>query len=79
MKTIGVLGGMSWESTAHYYRVLNETVRDRVGGLHSAPLILHSVDFAPIADLQSQDDWETAGEISAPRRAASRTQGRSSS
>jgi aspartate racemase len=63
MKTIGLLGGMSWESTAHYYRVLNETVRDRVGGLHSAPVILHSVDFAPIADLQAQDDWETAGEI----------------
>ncbi len=60
MKTIGLLGGMSWESTAHYYRVLNETVRDRVGGLHSAPIILHSVDFAPIAELQAQDDWETA-------------------
>ena len=63
MKTIGLLGGMSWESTAHYYRVLNETVRDRVGGLHSAPLILHSFDFAPIAELQAQDDWEAAGDI----------------
>ena len=63
MKTIGVLGGMSWESTAHYYRVLNETVRDRVGGLHSAQLILHSFDFAPIAELQKQDDWETSGDI----------------
>jgi aspartate racemase len=63
VKTIGVLGGMSWESTAHYYKVLNETVRDRVGGLHSAPLIIHSVDFAPIAELQNQDDWETAGGI----------------
>lgn len=63
MKTIGLLGGMSWESTAHYYRVLNETVRDRVGGLHSAPIILHSVDFAPIAELQGQDDWEAAGDI----------------
>ena len=63
MKTIGVLGGMSWESTAHYYRVLNETVRDRVGGLHSAQLVLHSVDFAPIAELQSQDDWEAAAVI----------------
>jgi aspartate racemase len=61
--TIGVLGGMSWESTAHYYRVLNETVRDRVGGLHSAQLILHSFDFAPIAELQKQDDWETSGDI----------------
>ena len=60
MNLIGLLGGMSWESTAHYYRVLNETVRDRVGGLHSAPIVLHSVDFAPIAELQAADDWETA-------------------
>lgn len=60
MKTIGVLGGMSWESTAHYYRVLNEAVRDRAGGLHSAEILLHSVDFAPIAELQARDDWETA-------------------
>lgn len=60
MNTIGLLGGMSWESTAHYYRVLNETVRDRLGGLHSAPIVLHSVDFAPIAELQAADDWETA-------------------
>ena len=57
MKTIGLLGGMSWESTAHYYRVLNETVRDRVGGLHSAEIVMHSVDFAPIAELQKQDAW----------------------
>jgi len=63
MRTIGVLGGMSWESTAHYYRVLNETVRDRVGGLHSAPIVLHSVDFAPIAELQAADDWEAAAAI----------------
>lgn len=63
MRTIGVLGGMSWESTAHYYRVLNETVRDRVGGLHSAPIVLHSVDFAPIAELQAADDWEAAAGI----------------
>jgi aspartate racemase len=60
MRTIGLLGGMSWESTAHYYRVLNETVRDRLGGLHSAPMVLHSVDFAPIAEMQAADDWETA-------------------
>jgi aspartate racemase len=63
MKTIGVLGGMSWESTAHYYRVLNEAVRDRVGGLHSAELVMHSVDFAPIAELQKQDDWDAAAVI----------------
>jgi aspartate racemase len=60
VNTIGLLGGMSWESTAHYYRVLNETVRDRLGGLHSAPMVLHSVDFAPIAEMQAADDWETA-------------------
>lgn len=63
MKTIGLLGGMSWESTAHYYRVLNETVRDRLGGLHSAQLVMHSVDFAPIAELQRQDDWADAAII----------------
>jgi aspartate racemase len=63
MKTIGLLGGMSWESTAHYYRVLNETVRDRVGGLHSAPLIMHSVDFAEIVELQNQDGWEASGVV----------------
>jgi aspartate racemase len=60
MKTIGLLGGMSWESTAHYYRVLNETVRDRAGGLHSAEILMHSVDFAPIAALQARDDWDAA-------------------
>jgi aspartate racemase len=61
MKTIGLIGGMSWESTAHYYRVINgETARIR-GGLHSAPLIMHSVDFAPIAELQRTGQWDTAG------------------
>jgi aspartate racemase len=63
VKTIGLLGGMSWESTAHYYRVINEAVRDKAGGLHSAPIVLHSVDFAPIAELQKQDDWETAAVV----------------
>jgi aspartate racemase len=61
MKTIGLIGGMSWESTAHYYRVINQETARRLGGLHSAPLIIHSVDFAPIADLQAQGDWQTAG------------------
>lgn len=61
MKTIGLIGGMSWESTAHYYRVLNQETASRRGGLHSAPLILHSVDFAPIAAMQSAGDWEGAG------------------
>lgn len=63
MTTIGLLGGMSWESTAHYYRLLNETVRDRAGGLHSAPILLHSVDFAPIADLQRRDAWDEAARL----------------
>jgi aspartate racemase len=61
MKTIGLIGGMSWESTAHYYQVLNrETARLR-GGLHSAPVIVHSVDFAPIATLQAAGEWDAAG------------------
>lgn len=61
MKTIGLIGGMSWESTAHYYRAINQDVAARLGGLHSAPLIIHSVDFAPIADMQAADDWDGAG------------------
>ncbi len=62
MRTLGVLGGMSWESTATYYRLLNQGVRERLGGLHSAPLLLHSVDFAEIAALQKAGDWASAGE-----------------
>ncbi len=62
MRTLGVLGGMSWESTATYYRLLNQGVRERLGGLHSAPLLLHSVDFAEIAALQQAGDWASAGE-----------------
>jgi aspartate racemase len=58
MRTLGLIGGMSWESTAIYYRRLNELVRDRCGGLHSAELLLRSVDFAPIAALQASDDWD---------------------
>lgn len=61
MKTIGLIGGMSWESTAHYYRVLNQEAARRLGGLHSAPLIVHSVDFAPIAQMQSDGEWDRAG------------------
>jgi aspartate racemase len=63
MKTIGLIGGMSWESTAHYYRVLNQETASRLGGLHSAPLLIHSVDFAPIAAMQSAGDWDGAGAI----------------
>lgn len=62
MRTIGLIGGMSWESTAHYYRVLNQETAARLGGLHSAPVIVHSVDFAPIAAMQSAGDWEGAGQ-----------------
>ena len=58
MKTLGLLGGMSWESTREYYRILNETIRDEKGGLHSAPLLLHSFEFAEIAALQKYDDWQ---------------------
>ena len=63
MKTIGLIGGMSWESTAHYYRIINTETRRARGGLHSAPLLLHSVDFAPIAALQAARDWQGAGAI----------------
>ena len=61
MKTIGLIGGMSWESTAHYYRVINQETATRLGGLHSAPLIVHSVDFAPIAEMQAAGDWGSSG------------------
>ncbi|MEZ0471323.1 aspartate/glutamate racemase family protein [Luteimonas salinilitoris] len=63
METIGLLGGMSWESTALYYRLINETVRERLGGLHSARLLLYSVDFAGIERLQHAGDWDGAGRV----------------
>ncbi|WAL95910.1 aspartate/glutamate racemase family protein [Streptomyces sp. Je 1-369] len=63
MKTIGLIGGMSWESSAEYYRLLNELVRERLGGLHSARCVLYSVDFAEIEQLQVQGEWERAGEV----------------
>ena len=63
MKTLGVLGGMSWESTAVYYRLLNQGVAQRLGGLHSARLLMHSVDFAPVAALQSAGDWAGAATL----------------
>lgn len=61
MKTLGLIGGMSWESTAIYYRLLNEIVRERLGGLHSAKLLLWSFDFAEIAERQHAGDWQGAG------------------
>ena len=63
MKTIGLLGGMSWESTLPYYRHINEAVRERLGGLHSARLVLYSLDFHEIEALQRQGDWAAAGTL----------------
>ncbi|MEQ4531658.1 MAG: aspartate/glutamate racemase family protein [Mixta sp.] len=62
MKTIGLLGGMSWESTALYYKIINEGVNAQLGGLHSARLIMYSVDFYEIEQLQAAGDWQQAGE-----------------
>ena len=63
MKTIGLLGGMSWESTVHYYQIINEEVKNKLGGLHSARIILYSVEFAEIENYQSSNQWEKCGEI----------------
>ncbi|MEI8595836.1 aspartate/glutamate racemase family protein [Photobacterium sp. Hal280] len=63
MKTIGLIGGMSWESTIGYYRTINEGVKNTLGGLHSAKILLHSVDFAPIEQLQRSGNWAGAAEI----------------
>lgn len=63
MKTMGLMGGMSWESTQIYYRLINEKVREQLGGLHSARLVLYSVDFAEIETLQHQGDWDATAEI----------------
>jgi aspartate racemase len=65
MKRIGVIGGMSWYSTAEYYRVINERVQERLGGHHSADLLVHSLDFSEIRQCQIDDDWERAGKIMA--------------
>ncbi|MBN2431432.1 MAG: aspartate/glutamate racemase family protein [Acidobacteria bacterium] len=63
MRTIGVLGGMSWESTVTYYRVINEAVKKRLGGWHSARMVLYSVDFEEIQILQHKDDWPATAAI----------------
>lgn len=63
MKTIGMIGGMSWESSATYYALLNQGIKQAKGGLHSAKVILNSVDFAEIEQLQRAGDWHTSGEI----------------
>ena len=63
MKTIGLIGGMSWESTVPYYRIINETVRNKLGGLHSAKVVLYSVDFYEIELLQRSGDWDEASRV----------------
>ena len=67
MKTIGLLGGMSWESTLEYYRIINEEVAKRLNGLHSAKIILYSFDFDEIAELQIKNRWNELGEILAEK------------
>ena len=63
MQTIGLLGGMSWESTVTYYQIINQAVKERLGGLHSARCILYSVEFDEIERCQSSGDWARSGEI----------------
>lgn len=63
MKTLGLIGGMSWESTAPYYREINLSVKEQLGGLHSAKIILYSVDFAEVEHLQASDQWQAAGAL----------------
>lgn len=75
MRRIGLLGGMSWESTAEYYRLINEDVARRVGGLHSARLLMSSVDFAEVEALQVAGDWKAAGELLAGEAKALETAG----
>ena len=63
MKTIGLIGGMSWESTVGYYREINEGIKRRLGGFHSARIVLYSVDFDPIEKLQHEGDWDSTGDM----------------
>jgi len=63
MKTIGIIGGMSWESSTEYYRIINERVKEKLGGLHSAKILLYSVDFNEIEELQHQDKWQELTQI----------------
>lgn len=63
MKTIGLIGGMSWVSTLDYYRLLNEEVQRRLGGLHSARVLLNSLDFAPLAEAQKTGDWDKVADV----------------
>ena len=63
LKTLGLIGGMSWESTVTYYKIINETVKEKLGGLHSAKCILYSIDFQEIEECQANGNWEKSGEI----------------
>lgn len=63
MKTIGLIGGMSWESPLEYYRIINEFVRDQLGGLHSAKIVLYSFDFAKISALQDEGNWDAVAQL----------------
>jgi aspartate racemase len=63
MKVIGLIGGMSWESTVEYYRLINESVKEKMGGLHSAKCVLYSVDFAEVEELQRQGRWPDAAQL----------------
>lgn len=63
MKTIGLIGGMSWESTVSYYQIQNTLVREKIGGFHSAKIILFSVDFAEIESFQTRNQWQAAGQL----------------
>ncbi len=60
---VGIIGGMSWESTASYYSQINREYNRRMGGHHSAPVLIHSVDFAPIEEMQREDDWDGAAQV----------------
>jgi aspartate racemase len=73
MKTIGLIGGMSWESSAEYYRIINQTVQEKLGGLHSARCLLYSFDFQEIEQLQHRGEWERLTELMI--RAAQRLEG----
>lgn len=63
MKTIGLIGGMSWESSVTYYQIINETVKEKLGGLHSSKMLLYSVDFADIEACQAKGDWDRSADI----------------
>lgn len=63
LKTIGLIGGMSWESTVTYYKIINEVIKEKLGGLHSAKCVLYSVDFQEIEECQANSNWEKSGEI----------------